>query len=534
MPINYISYKSTGYFSQLICDYLAEADNLKPLYNRFPKLENFKAQIEEKQAVFSQETRAILVNSLKKQYENVDSSNATSANIEALGNSTTFTVTTGHQLNLFTGPLYFLHKIVSTINLAKQLTAAYPDYNVVPVYWMATEDHDFEEINYFNFKGKKIRWNRSASGAVGALNTQGLEAVFETFSQELGIGKNADFLRTLFKKAYLEHDTLAKATFYLANELFQDYGLVIIEANSPELKQLFIPQLEKELVDQTAEEAVLKTNAKIEAIEDKDYPIQVNPRAINLFYLKENIRERIVLEDGVYKALNTNMSWSKDEILNEVNNFPERFSPNVILRPLYQEVILPNLCYIGGGGELAYWFQLKENFKANNVVFPILLLRNSVLIKTRQQAEKLKKLNISIQDLFLKRESFINKKVREISNIDVDFSKQIAHLKNQFKDLYALAQKTDESFEGAVAAQEKKQINGLEHLEKRLLTAQKRKLKDQVERMTQLQNQLFPNQSLQERNTNFSELYLEFGDQLIPQLINSLEPLKGDFTVVTL
>ena len=182
------------------------------------------------------------------------------------------------------------------------------------------------------------------------------------------------------------------------------------------------------------------------------------------------------------------------------------------MRPLYQEVILPNLCYIGGGGELAYWFQLQSNFEANKVTFPILLLRNSVLIKTKQQTEKLDKLGISDKDLFLKRNSFINKKVREISNIDIDFSEQIKHLKAQFKDLYELAEQTDQSFVGAVAAQEKKQINGLEHLEKRLLTAQKRKLKDQVVRMTALQYQLFPNHSLQERNTNFSELYLEFGD----------------------
>ena len=134
--------------------------------------------------------------------------------------------------------------------------------------------------------------------------------------------------------------------------------------------------------------------------------------------------------------------------------------------------------------------------------------------------------------MFLKRDSFINKKVREISNIDIDFSEQVKHLKSQFESLYKLAELTDQSFVGAVASQEKKQINGLVHLEKRLLTAQKRKLKDQVERMTDLQYQLFPNYSLQERNTNFSELYLEFGTDLIPQLIKNLKPLQGQFLIL--
>ncbi|MEJ6793378.1 MAG: bacillithiol biosynthesis cysteine-adding enzyme BshC, partial [Lacinutrix sp.] len=439
MPTDCISFKDTGYFSKLICDYLAEAETLKPLYSRFPKLENFKAQLKEKRVSYKQETRDVLVTVLKEQYKNTNSSKLTLDNIDALAKDTTFTVTTGHQLNLFTGPLYFLHKIVSTINLAKQLKETYPEYNFVPIYWMASEDHDFEEINYFNFKEKKIQWDRKASGALGALDTEGLEVVFENFSKVLGIGKNADILRKLFENTYLKHDSLVNATKYLANELFGDYGLVIVEANNRELKRLFIPQIEKELAEQISEQKVLETNIKIEAL---DFGIQVNPRAINLFYISEGLRERIVLESDTYKVLNTNISRSKSDILKEVNNFPERFSPNVILRPVYQEVILPNLCYIGGGGELAYWFQLKSNFEAHNVVFPMLLLRNSVLIKTKLQATKLNKLNLSNKSIFLKQDALINNIVKEISDIDIDFSGQMEHLKKQFKDLYSLAKKT--------------------------------------------------------------------------------------------
>ena len=533
MPTHCISFKDTGYFSQLICDYLAEAEALKPFYNRFPNIHNFKAQIKEKQETFSNDNRSVLVNALQEQYKTLDTSDATNTNIKLLADSKTFTITTGHQLNLFTGPLYFLHKIISTINLTKELKVAYPEYNFVPIYWMASEDHDFEEINYFNFRGKKIRWNKAASGAVGDLDTKGLKEVFELFTKEIGIGANAKYLKALFENAYLKHDNLAEATHYLANGLFGEQGLVVIDANKTALKQLFIPQIKTELFNNTSFEAVTKTSKQLSQVSD-NYSIQVNPREINLFYIIKDVRERIVFENNTYTALNTTVVWSKDQLEKEVQDHPERFSPNVIMRPLYQEVILPNLCYIGGGGELAYWFQLQSNFEANQVTFPILLLRNSVLIKTKQQTEKLDKLGISDKDLFLKRNSFINKKVREISNIDIDFSEQIKHLKTQFKDLYALAEQTDQSFVGAVASQEKKQINGLEHLEKRLLTAQKRKLKDQVARMTALQYQLFPNYSLQERNTNFSELYLEFGSELIPHLIKNLKPLQGQFLIVEL
>jgi bacillithiol biosynthesis cysteine-adding enzyme BshC len=378
-------------------------------------------------------------------------------------------------------------------------------------------------------KAKKVQWNRNASGAVGELNLEDLDHVFEVFASQLDTSVNAKDLKKRFQSAYLEHQNLTDATRFLVNDLFSAYGLVILDANDKDLKRLFIPYIENELFNQTSFKIVSKTN---DDIKDLGYKIQVSPREINLFYLKEGLRERIVFENEVYKVMNTNLSWNKSEIQKEVHDFPERFSPNVIMRPLYQEVILPNLCYIGGGGELAYWLQLKSNFEVQNVTFPMLLLRNSVLIITQKQKEKLEKLNLSFENLFLNQNDLITKVTKEISDINLDFSPQKEHLKKQFEDLYQLAEQTDKSFKGAVAAQEVKQIEGLENLEKRLLKAQKRKLNDVLERVTKLQNELFPNQSLQERNTNFSEFYLEYGEDLIPKLIENLQPLKGEFLVL--
>ena len=535
MPTDCIPFRDTNYFSALICDYLDEHQKLQPFYNRFPKLENFKSQIDEKchSELVSESQRVILANVLKNQYQNINASSLTLSNIEALKQKNTFTITTGHQLNLFTGPLYFLYKIISVINLTKELKATYPEYNFIPVYWMATEDHDFDEINYFNFKEKKVQWSRDTSGGVGELNTDGLDHVFEIFSSQLGQSENSVFLRGLFKNAYLGHDNLADATLYIANALFGAHGLVIMDANKRELKRLFIPYIEKELTEQVSYNAVEQTNQQISKL-SSNYKIQVNPREINLFYLTKALRERIIEKDGIYFVNDTDISWTKEEILKEVNETPERFSPNVIMRPLYQEVILPNLCYIGGGGELAYWFELRTYFEAVNVPFPMLLLRNSVLIKTEKQTQKLKKLGLTLNDMFLKQPDLVNQQVKKHSSIAIDFSKQKAFLKKQFEDLYQLAEKTDKSFLGAVAAQERKQLKGLSHLEKRLFKAQKRKLNDEITRITNIQDQLFPGQSLQERNLNFSELYLEFGDQLIQQLVLNLQPLKGDFLILEL
>ncbi|MBT8394769.1 MAG: bacillithiol biosynthesis cysteine-adding enzyme BshC, partial [Bacteroidia bacterium] len=335
------------------------------------------------------------------------------------------------------------------------------------------------------------------------------------------------------RNSYVQNHTLTDATRYLANELFSEYGLVILDADNKDLKKLFIPYIQREIKEHISFKKVSKANIKLNK-KSEAYPIQVNPREINLFYITDKLRERIVEKDGFYKVLNSEISWNEQELFNEINIHPERFSPNVLMRPLYQEVILPNLCYIGGGGELSYWLQLKSTFDAFSVSFPVLLLRNSVLLKSTKQSEKLKKLEIENIDLFLDKNSFINKKVRSISNIDIDFSMQKELLEKQFKDLYLLAKKTDKSFLGAVSAQERKQIKGLEKLEKRLLKAQKKKLADHVSRITDIQNQLFPNQTLQERVANFSEFYLAYGDRLIPFLFKHLHPLQGDFLVLSL
>ncbi len=529
MPSDCISFQNSGYFTPLIIDYLDQKDNLKPLYNRFPTLENFKSQLEEKQANYNPEFRGVLANTLLQKYEDIDASALTLQNIQLLNEGTTYTITTGHQLNLFTGPLYFLYKIISTINLTRELKAAYPDYAFVPVYWMATEDHDFEEINFFNFKNKKITWPRESAGPVGRLSTEGLDAVLEVFSKELGPGHNADGLKSLFKKAYLEHDTLTAATRYLANAIFGDHGLVILDADSPELKRLFIPHIKEELLNQTSHQKVAESSELL-----KDYKIQVNPREINLFYLEDNLRERIIFQDDTYYVNNTELKFTETEILDILQKNPKKFSPNVIMRPLYEEVILPNLCYIGGGGEIAYWLELKSYFEASRITFPILLLRNSVLLATQKQADKLDKLGITWADMFSKQQELINRKAQDFSELKLDFTEQKEFLKAQFDKLSAIAEKTDPSFTGAVKAQELKQLKGLENLEKRLLKAEKRIHSDELGRITAMQNDLFPNQSLQERKANFGEFYLEFDGKLLDELFRQLKPLEQVFNVVVL
>ena len=530
--IDYIPFKETGYFSEFITDYLSQKAELRCLYHRFPLATNFPAQIKEKQAHYSAENRDILAQALERQYKNLSISKETYQNIEALRQENTFTITTGHQLSLFTGPLYFIYKIVTTIVSCQQLKKLYPQYNFVPIYWMATEDHDFEEINHFSFRGQKLSWHAKQSGMVGDFSTEGLERISHILKVLLGKSHQGQYLASLFERAYEQHKTLASATRYLVNELFTPYGLVIIDGNDKSLKELLVPYFKRELLENASHKEVEKTLAYIKSV-NKNYPEQVHPREINIFYVKDGIRERIVKDEQGYTVLNTSIRFSEEEILRHLACFPEYFSPNVILRPLYQEVILPNLAYIGGGGEIAYWLELKDMFALYKVPFPMLMLRNSVLLISEAQEKKLHKLGLTHHDIFLKNNILENKITQRLSEYPIDFSAQRACLQEHFAQLHQIAAHTDKSFLGAVKAQETKQLKGLDNLEKRLLKAQKKKYRETLDRVIDLRVSLFPKESLQERVDNFSEYMIESQGQFIDTLVKHLSPFDFRFVILS-
>jgi len=528
----YFSYTTTKTLPKLLLEVLDNNPELDKFYTAPTTLENFGSQMTTKVAQFSFEKRTVLADCLRQQYNSLNPSALTNAQIDSLKNATTFTITTGHQLNLMGGPLFFIYKIISVINLAKTLKEKYPENTFVPVFWMASEDHDFEEINHFYLRENRLEWQHQCQGPVGRLSTKELDEFFGQFSEHLGADEHSETLTELFQNAYLKQYNLADATRALVHQLFANDGLIVVDGDDVNLKHLFIPVIKKELENQIVFKEVTDTNQALKKV-DLDFKIQVNPRPINLFYIKNNLRERIEVNNGIFRVLNTDLSWDLDGILEELDTHPERFSPNVLMRPLYQETILPNLCYVGGGGELSYWFQLKSCFDSFNINFPLLLHRNSAIIVTRKQDKKLQKIDVSLEDIFLSPED-LSTKIAKAQRDLINFSDQKQHLKQQFEGLYRIAKQTDASFFGAVAAQEKKQIKGLSKLEKRLLKAEKRKHKVQIEQALLLQSALFPNGNLQERVLNFSTFYAVYGHDFIEKLKSDLNPFQQGFAVVSL
>ena len=532
MKAHHLPLRDTGYVSMLICDYLDGAQGLKAFHNGAPSFKNLHRQALQKKATYPLDIRSSLCTVLTEQYHGVDTSPKVVEHIKLLQNKTTLTVTTGHQLSLMTGPLYFIYKIISTIKLSQQLKKKFSDLDFVPVYWMASEDHDFEEIRSFIFKGKKFQWNTNAAGAVGKIKTESLTPLLDLFKKELGDSIDGVELRNLIERSYESENNLSVATRIFVNHLFGHYGLLILDADHCKLKHYFTPIIKEDLLNHTCNQEVLNQIASIKKNYSKTFKPQVNPREVNLFLLQDGQRRRIMKIDNGYRLEGSNQIFSSEQMMDEIDQNPEKFSPNVLLRPLYQELILPNIAYFGGGGELAYWLELKSLFDSQKLLFPILCLRNMALIIPEKSAKKIRNLKLDVSDLFLKRNALINKKVRQISNIDLDLSPLKKEMEIQFDHLEALISETDASFEGAVRAQKSKQFKGIDHLEKRLLKAQKKKLKDHIERLVLVHEELFPGGNLQERVENFSAFHIEKGNDFKSFLMEAFDPLSKEFTFI--
>ncbi len=521
-----IDFEETNRFEAIFLDYIKQHASLQPFYNLFPSIENFEQQISLKKAQFSNESRKNLHKALSQQYKK--NTKKPQLTIDLLLNENTFTLTTGHQLNIFTGPLYFHYKIMTVINAAKILREKYPQYNFIPVYWMASEDHDAEEISNFRLFGKKYIWNSEQTGAVGRFNPKSLQKVMAQVPE----------MHSLFQQAYTKSETLSEATRMIVNELYGTEGLLVVDGDDELLKRSFIPIIKQELLQATSHKFMDIISKDLTALGHK---IQVNPREINLFYLENHLRERIVKEiknseidcnqEVIYRVLNTDLSFTEAEILKLVDEKPQNFSPNVVLRPVYQEVILANVSYTGGPGELAYWLQLKGVFKSFGVLFPMLLQRNHVMYLTKKDADDLTKKNLSIKDIFLSPENLQKKYLQQVLKNPQTVDNELVSIQNSLTNIQTIFQNTDKSLEKYAIARNKDVAKILEKIAKKLQKTQENRFETDTKQLQSLQNKLCPNSGLQERSENFLSFYLN-NPNFLHEVKEHINPFENKFYVL--
>ncbi|MCB0654364.1 MAG: bacillithiol biosynthesis cysteine-adding enzyme BshC [Saprospiraceae bacterium] len=506
--------------------YATENPSLRPFFKYDVKIESFGQIITDKQK--ENTDRQVLVDALLKQYSQMNPHQRVKENIQSLARENTFTVTTAHQPALFTGPLYYTYKIISTIRLAEELNRFYPDYHFVPVFVSGAEDHDFEEINHANLFQKHIVWENNEKGAVGMMKTHTLKNPLAELKEILGESEQAKSMLNIFSTACAFNETYGEATIQVINELYESYGLVVLDMNKPALKRLFIPIAEQELLHQVSQPMIEAAQEKLEAA---GFGGQAHARDINLFYLSDQIRNRIVFEDDLYKVVETELVFSAKEILEELHNHPERFSPNVVLRPLYQELILPNLAYIGGGGEIAYWLERLKQFEHFGINFPMLVRRNSVLWIDKNSQKKIEKLGFNAETLFNDTDWLIRTYVDHNASSPLSLEEEKKLLEAVFEGILKKTEEVDPSLQKAVLAEQTRQLKTIDQLESRLHRAEKQKHDTAINQIRSLKEKFFPNNGLQERTDNFLPYYLKYGEAYFDLLKAELDPLEQGFIV---
>lgn len=529
MRARYLPYPLTRRFSSLVTDYLAAKSSLDGFYNFRPDAEGLSKAIEAR-AAFPVD-RETLVTVLQQQYEGLPDAEETLKNVALLRDAQTYSVCTAHQPNLATGYLYFVYKIIHAIRLTQELKQAHPHLNFVPVYYMGSEDADLDELGTFRFRERRFVWDAAGQqGAVGRMNTASLKPLLEELFRLLGPpGVHEKALRAMLQEAYLGQPTIAAATRYLVHALFGRYGLIVLDADDAGLKRNFLSVMQEDL---TQHAALGLVEAASRRLHEAGYIAQAFPRAINLFYLKDQLRARVERDGEQWKVHGTDIFWTQEELLTELNAHPERFSPNVVLRPLYQESILPNVAFIGGGSELAYWLQLKEVFEKHGVFYPAVLLRQSVMWLRPEQRVLWQKTGLSDAALFLPFDAAIRQWLEAQGGADWKLHKERDDFDALLEELRKRASAIDASLDRSSLAMQARMNRLFDALEGKMLRALKRKNAVAMERIRRLQEQLFPGGGLAERRENFMPYYLELGAAFFDSLMAAMEPLRNEFLIV--
>ena len=533
VEVDRVEYSSTGYFSRLVADYLSGKETLRDYYVHPASLDGIIASINARKAFDTK--RDLLVKQLQQQYEGIQLNERQYHNLQSLLSNDTFTITTAHQPNIFTGPLFFIYKIIHVIKLADELKTTLPHFNFVPIYYMGSEDADLDELGYINLGGDKLIWNTNQTGAVGRMFVdKDLLNLIHRIEGQVGVYPFGNDLIRLFLGCYTIGKSIQQATLELVNALFASFGLLVVIPDNRALKSSFHSVIEKELIEQFSFKAVTRT------IEDlsKNYKVQTGGRELNLFYLIGDKRDRIQLievgneNERRYSIPDIEKVWTIDEILKELSDNPERFSANVTLRGVFQETILPNIAFVGGGGELAYWLELKEVFNAVDVPYPVIILRNSFLLISNKERIKLDKLGLNSEDLFLSEFDLVKKIVKDSSANNLSLSSEIAAVIEIYQRIKGTASNIDSSLLQHVDYLEKSAIQRLVELEKKFLRSEKRKFGEKKGQISSFKKALFPNDNLQERIDNFSLYLAREGFGWLQFIYDHSEGLEQRFSIL--
>lgn len=522
-----VDYSATGYFSSIVIDYLKGEESLRPFYQHLPNREGLEASILAREKY--RMDRSVLTKGLTEQYSTVPSHSRVDENIRKLGEENAFTIVTAHQPAIFTGTLYFIYKILHVIRMAEELNQQYPSKHFIPVYFMGSEDADLDELGKIYLSGDTLRWNTNQQGSVGRMKVKDMDPIMNRIKGELGVLPFGNELVSLLENAYQPGISIQQATFSLLHTLFASYGLVIFIPDNKTFKAAMVEVFKKDLFDHLPAKHVNDTIALLEG----NYKIQVNPREINLFYFNNDRRDRLErIDENHFGIVGSETRFTKDELEEKLIEHPELFSPNVILRGVMQEMLLPNVAFIGGGGELAYWLEYRNMFNALSVPFPLLLLRNSFLVIEEKWYDKIKRLKLSDQEIFSSSDEILKRIAKKTSGNQLTLEKEINEVAGYYERLKELSVAVDPTLENHVKALQTRTIKPLVDLEKKIVRAEKRKFEAEQRQVEAIRRALFPNNSLQERLENFMPYFAKYGQDFFECIYKASGSLDQEFRIL--
>lgn len=510
---------SVGGFSDLFNDYISDFQKVQNFYELdFHSPENFKLRCEAVRQEF--QNRESICNILLNQNRDFGCGENTFVNINRLQEENTFTVVTGQQVGIIGGPLYTLYKIFTLLKLTHQLNDNYPEMKFVPVFWLESEDHDFEEVNHINIVNnenqiKPIHYPRPPKSEYHAsVGDIAFDISVAAFIQEVSSTlPNSEFKENiigLINQAYSPGVTFEKAFVQWINLLLPDSGIIFISPNDRNIKKLLSGVFQKEINEYPlTSQLVIQKSAELE----KNYHAQIKPRALNLFLFHKEGRYLIEPRENDFSLKGTRKFFSKEEILTIACETPELLSPNVVLRPICQDSILPTAAYIAGPSEIAYFAQLKQVYKNFGLTMPIIYPRASATIFEDKVARILEKYELTIENIYEGIEKTSDRVMNFVSEVKIEelFKESNQRVTDLLNEMKCGLGYIDQTLLGALENTQLKIEAAIQVLKEKTHAAQKHKHEVALKQVEKVFNNVFPNGNFQERELNIINYLNKYG-----------------------
>ncbi|UMZ73225.1 bacillithiol biosynthesis cysteine-adding enzyme BshC [Natranaerofaba carboxydovora] len=521
-------------YPEIFVDYLNFSDKIGNFYRLNPfEQDSFRSRYQEIVADYPLDRRRKLVNCLSAYNKEISDDPQVMKSIEKLKDPESVVVITGQQPGILSGPLYTIYKAITAIKLAKKQEKLLGK-NVVPIFWLASEDHDIDEVNSINLRnlrGKIESFNlftQKPNSSIGeVLLNDGATKLLNNI-ENFVCGTDLEDKPEYFDKWMKNYRDAAKKSNYLPEwtarilmSLFSKYGLLIVDPMLEEMREMSKDIFLKAVDFKNG--VYGEVNKKENLVKKAGYKpvINLQKNHTGLFY-NENNRKALIYEDEKYKTRDEEYSFSEKELKNIIENNPACFSPNVALRPALQDYIFPTLSYVAGPGEIGYFSQLKGVYESFDMKMPLIYPRERFVLIEPEMKEIMDNYDIKLEDIFFEWQAKKDKIINECSSIDIDdlFGDITQKIKEEHENLLLQLEQEFSKIRQVGEKNWNHMKKQLDYLKDKSKHYNKQNNKDLNNKLSKLKMNIYPNDKLQERFYSMGEYLLYYDDRVVTELLD--------------